>query len=105
MNSLYEVEIVRTSKPMGRTSQNYSTFDNEVLKFKNKQEVNQYLTNNYGNCKRVRMFVDNKNGQAKQVGLIYCFINQDISHNSPKWYQQDWVSINKVIYSTEVYLP
>ena len=42
------------------------------------------------------MYCDDKDGNTRQTGWIYCFKNQDVSHNSEWWYQQDWISITEV---------
>ena len=95
MSKDYKLNIVRTSKVMGNKKENYYTqFDSENLDFKTLEDVKSELEERYGNCKRIYSYIDDKEGNAKKSGYIYCFKNKDWSHNSEWWYQQDWVNIS-----------
>src|SRR5689334_11234829 len=88
----YKLTITMTAKSMGRSDEEYHIFDTQTRCYATLQQVRDYLTGTYGNCKRVKMYV----GEGRHIGYIYCFINRDISHNSTPWYQQDWVEVTKV---------
>ena len=91
----YKVTIHMTGKPMGRTQEDYSTFDVQTLELDSVEAVKQELKDRYGNCKRVNMYQDAEDGQPELVGYIYCFKNADYSHYPVQhWYQQDWVSVH-----------
>ena|SRR5258708_35617139 len=92
----YEVLTTNTAKPIGRTDESYTIFDVQKKQFASLPEVSKYLAETYGDCKRQTMFIDTKQGIAKQAGWVYCFKNNDISHNSKPWYQQDWVEVREI---------
>lgn len=80
---------------------NWATFDNEMKNFVTMQEAMTWLKEEYGKCKRVRMYVDDKNGKARHIGYIYSFHNSDISHSPiEKWIEQDWIEFRstKTVY-------
>lgn len=91
----YEVIITMTGKPMGRTDANYSIFDEEIKRFKTKEEVKAFLQERYNKVKKVPMYQDTANGETIKTGVIYCYKNKDWSHDSKPWYQQDWVTVNE----------
>ena len=95
MNKYYKLNIVRTGKEINNKKDNkYVMFDSEDLDFKTLEYVKNELEERYGNCKRVYSYIDDKEGNAKKSGYIYCFKNKDISHDSKWWYEQDWVNIS-----------
>jgi hypothetical protein len=87
-----------TAKGIGNIPDNdWQTFDHDSHSFATREEVNQFLADEYGKCKRSKMYRDGKDGKPIQVGYIYHFKNNDISHLPvEKWYQQDWVEITEV---------
>jgi hypothetical protein len=91
----YQIQITKTSKGIGK-KENYQIFDDVMEEFKTKEDVENYLKDNYRKCKRQKMYVDNKDGTINHIGYIYCFRNKDISHNSDWWLQQDWVTVYQV---------
>ena len=96
---MIEVNITKTANIFG-SKESFTSFDSEQKQFGNIKEAKQWLKETYGKCKKQKMFVDTKKGEAKHVGYIYCFRNADLSHYSiNKWYQQDWVEIIEVNYN------
>lgn len=91
----YKIIINKTSKPLN-SKENFTCFDNEEIKFKTLKEVKEFLKENYQGKKKQKMFIDTKDGETKQAGYIYTFRNQDFSHMSEKWTQQDWVEVREV---------
>jgi hypothetical protein len=76
-----------------------SIFNEESKVFRNAKQVKTYLKETYGNKRGKPMYVDTKKGKTLQVGKIFGFWNSDISHNSPKWFQEDWVEVRKEKYT------
>lgn len=103
MDKLYEVEIIRTAKPMGKTQEDWQTFDSEVKRFNLFSEMINFLNDQYSEVKTKRpIYIDGKDGHSQRVGTIYCFKSEDRSHYPvSKWYQQDWVSVNKVQFKAQ----
>ena len=91
----YKVNIIKTGKKMFSQDE-YRAFDKEEMLFKTQKEAGDFVKERYPKVKRVKMFVD-KNGVSTQVGWIYCFKDSDVSHNSEKWLEQDWVEVTKVM--------
>jgi len=94
-NEYYEIDITKTSKPIG-SKEKYSALDIEKKYFKSKEEVDKFLKENYGKVRKTPMFQDTKEGESQKVGYVYGFKNRDWSHNSESWFQQDWVTIHKI---------
>ena len=95
MNKYYKLNIVKTGKDINNKKDNvYTMFDDENLEFETLEDVKNELKERYGNCKRIYCYMDDKEGNPKKIGYIYCFKNKDISHDSKWWYEQDWVNIN-----------
>lgn len=90
-----KVTITKTAKSIG-SEKNYETFDREIKTFETLEQAKTFLANEYGEHKKVKMYVDDMDGVSRQVGWIYCFRNKDISHNTATFFQQDWVEIRKV---------
>lgn len=60
-------------------------------------QANMYLKEQYGNCKKQKMFIDTKDGKTLVCGYIFSFKNADTSHFPvEKWLQRDWVSFQEV---------
>lgn len=90
---MFEVHITSTGRNYGRNQQ-YHILNEQSHRFDSKQAVQTFLKEQYGTCKRVKMYCDKKDGSTDQVGYIYGFHNADWSHAPvEKWLQQDWVSI------------
>jgi len=95
MIKYYVINIDETAKPVGNSQEGFSIFNQYQESFKTLQEAKDYLKEKYQGHKKQKMFCDDKEGNAKQIGWIYSFKNSDISHDSKPWYQQDWVSITE----------
>lgn len=96
MNTFIEVKITRTGKSYS-PKDNYRIFDDETKRFNNITEAKTWLISEYGNCRRVAMYQDSKEGVTYQSGYVYGFHNSDMSHSPvERWLQQDWVSIYEV---------
>ena len=113
MINYYKLIITSLAKSVGRPKKQktdkqvslvsgYTCFDERVETFKTEKEALDYLKENYQKHKKEKMFIDDKEGNAKQVGWIYSFKNKDWSHNSEWWFQQDWVELRKVAEETMI---
>ena len=77
--------------------ENDRMFNRDVITVKTLEEVKTKLIERYGklpNRKR-KIYVDDDNGNAKEVGFLYSFWNKDWSHNSKSWFQTDWITIKE----------
>lgn len=97
---MYQVRITKTAKRAGNNT-DWSAYDVEKKEFKTLKDVEHYLFNdNYYNKKtRILMYVDDKNGKAKQDGYIYRFNTKEHSRETGNWEtynEQHWVSIYKL---------
>jgi len=96
MTKYFEVLITKTSKAIG-SREGYQIFDNQTETFKTINEIKEWLKETYKNCKRVKMYQDNKNNESRQTGWIYCFKNADWSHSPVEnWWQQDWIEVREI---------
>lgn len=89
---------MHTSKPLF-SSERYTSYDEDVKKFKTLDEAKEYISNQYYKpCKKEKMYVDDKNGQPVQSGYIYCYTvpKAYYNYNEPAYHAQDWVSIEYV---------
>jgi hypothetical protein len=94
-NKMIELSITRTSKNFG-SSDDYTIFDTEQKRFTSIAGAKLWLQNEYGNCKRQKLYYDKRDGKTRHNGYVYCFKNKDWSHDSKSWLQQDWVSFSKI---------
>ncbi len=93
----YKVSITMTGRSY-KADDEYRTFDQQSKCFQTLEEAQSYVAEKYGNCKRVKIYRDQTNGEALHIGWIYCFNNNDISHVPvDKWRQQDLVEITQVV--------
>ena len=62
------------------------------------KEAQEFLINRYGEMPggRNKVYVDDKDRNAKVLGFTHSFWNKDISHDSKPWYQTDWVTAVEV---------
>jgi hypothetical protein len=91
----YKVQIDQTGKAIGDkkpSGEGYSHFNSEVISFPTLEQVREFLQARYNKVKKVKCY----HGEGEHVGYIYCFKNRDDSHNSPPWFQQDWVTVLQV---------
>jgi hypothetical protein len=91
----FEVNIIQTGK-IPFSKKEFEVFNEKRLTFATLEQIKTFLANEYQKVKKTKMYIDDKEGNPKQVGWVYCFKNSDISHNSPIWLQKDWVEINEI---------
>ena len=72
-------------------------FNKVVEYFATLDEAKQFITERYGKLpkrhKQSTIYVD---GSTDPIGFVRSYWTKDLSHNSPSWYQTDWVCVAKV---------
>jgi hypothetical protein len=98
MKKFYRL-ICRSEATDSEDSENHgNVFDEAVMSFNTIEEVKDYLRNNYKGITPEAMYIDRTAGKKSmpyRIGWIFCFWNQDISHNSEKWWQKDWIELRE----------
>ena len=63
------------------------------------KEAQEFLTDRYGKMPggRNKVYVDDKDGNAKVLGFTHSFWNKDWSHDSKPWFQTDWITAVYVV--------
>ena len=90
----YRIDVTLTAKPLGSSTEPYTVFDYQHHRCDTLVQVQEYLQKSYGTCKRVKLYVGER--QEQHIGYMYCFQNSDISHASKPWWQRDLVTVVKV---------
>jgi hypothetical protein len=82
-----ELEIVETGRFNLKAEP--QSFNKISVSFETKEELKLYLIERYGKIPNGKHKV--YTGKNKAIGFLHSFWTSDISHNSPKWYQTDWI--------------
>jgi hypothetical protein len=91
-----EVKIIKIARPMGNNA-DWERYDCTKDQFNNLNEAKEWLKNQYFYCKKkIRRYIEDKNGNSKVDGWIYCFKLDPVSYDDCKHYEQHWVSIYEV---------
>jgi hypothetical protein len=94
----YKLSIVETAK--GFLNDESQTFNEIIEYFESIDLVKEYLIDRYGKMPKGRnkVYKDNSKNSSKPfvAGFLHSFWSSDISHNSPKWYQTDWICVSEV---------
>ena len=91
---MVEVHITYTGKSYSPRD-NWCIINEGTERFSNIAAAKQWLKDRYGNCKRVPMYCDTKDG-TKQTGWIYSYRADDISHVPiAKWLARDWCELRE----------
>ena len=101
----YELEIKCTSGNNPKDlAEEPMLFDTREFRANTIEEIVEYLDENYSQVnwrtalKKNKVYIDTKAGEQIHVGFTISYWNSDCSHNSKKWYQQDWIELHKVSY-------
>lgn len=94
MSTFYEIHITKTCRPMGRTGE-WRRYDSEIVRKSTIEEVKAYLKNEYGTCKKMRMYHDTDGG-AEAIGYIYGFRTPPSSYDDCWHFEQHWIDIEKM---------
>lgn len=90
-----KLSIIESGKDIG-SKEEYQAFNQFVKTFDSAKEASEWLREIYGNHKKEKMYIDDKNGNAHHIGFTFGFRNKDISHNSNWWLQRDWIEIRRI---------
>ena len=93
----FSLEIIETGRDT--LKDNARTFNTISKRFREKEEVREYLKERYGRMpsKRNKVYMDDKEGNPVEIGFTYSYWNKDCSHDTKSWYQTDWISLEKVL--------
>ena len=92
---MYQLIISETGRNSLKEEANlFNTIDES---FTDLEELKNYITDRYGKLPKGRnkIFIDDKEGKAQEIGFLYSFWNSDISHNSKAWFQTDWIEVRE----------
>ena len=95
MMTYYEVVRTRTAKPVGNNI-DWSTWDRDRATFPTIQEAKKYLKDEYGKCKKTRIYKDGDNGEAVHVGYIYSYNTPPCTYGDCHHNNQDWVEVREI---------
>lgn len=91
----YEVQIDKTCKPIGSKTGFYQ-YDKETLQFPSIADVKAFLKEQYGTCKKVKIYNDGITGEVKHVGYIYCYNTPKCSYDDTAKNNQDWTEVKEI---------
>ena len=92
----YNLVISKTARPCGK-NQKWGTYDIQEKSFGSIKDVKDYLKKQYYYVKtKVNMYIDDKKGNAKKEGTIYCFKSDPVSYDDCKHYEQHWTRVYKI---------
>lgn len=105
MITYYELKITETSRTCPKEEEG-KPFNRIIEKFKTINNVKNFIVDRYGKIPGMKnkIYVDDKDNNATEVGFLHSFWNRDISHNSKAWYQTDWITIKKVTKKEKIIL-
>jgi hypothetical protein len=89
---MIRLKICKTGKSYSPKEKRYTMYDTQYEHFKDKDEALEWLKAMYGKCKRVKMYVDTKDG-AIHIGYVYHFRGDD---GQTKYLGQDWVEFQEI---------
>jgi len=85
------ITITKTCKGYS-PKEHYCQYDKEVKYCADLKDAISYLKNEYGNCRREKMYQDTKDGEAVHAGYIYCYNTPPCCYGDNAKRNQDWVS-------------
>ena len=94
----YKLSVVETAR--NTLKEVPIAFNHEVKTARTLEAIKEAIIDRYGKLPRRTpartIYRDTANGEAMPVGMMHSYWNRDISHNSPSWYQTDWIEITAV---------
>lgn len=91
MSNHYEVSITKTAKTWGPQKTGYHIFDHQLEKFNSISEIRDFLKNEYGKCKKSKVYRDVEDGKTEHTGWVYHF-----KEECDRVWRQDWVTLYAV---------
>ena len=92
----FRVEIVKTSKLHGSTTDKFSCWDIIHKDFETFEEITKFVKETYNKCKTSKMYIDTKDGKQLQCGWIKHYIIEEYNNELYKYQKydcQDWISV------------
>lgn len=92
---MIKVKITETGR--GSLNKEASIFNWFERDFSKKEEVIDFLKERYGKVPKGKnkIYIGAQDSPI-EVGFTHSYWNEDISHNSDKWFQTDWIEIYNV---------
>lgn len=95
MKNYYEAQRTRTCKAVG-SKDGYYSWDKETKRFATIQEAKAFLKEEYGTCKRSKIYNDGIDGSPKHVGYMYHYNTGKVSYDDTAKNNQDWVEVKEI---------
>lgn len=95
MSKYYEVLVSQTCKAIG-SKENYYLWNKETKKFHTVKEIKDFLKEQYGKCKRKKIYNDGITGEPKHVGYTYHYNTPKVSHDDQPKNNIDWVTMQEI---------
>jgi len=95
----YEVHRDRTCKAIGKNSDWYK-WDKDTNEFGTVANVKKFLREEYGSCKRSKMYRDGKDNEPLHIGFIYHYNTPKCSYDDQPKNNQDWVEVREITAET-----
>jgi hypothetical protein len=93
---MIQLSITRTGKSYNPRD-SYRVFDHELKTFPDMSTARTFLLEEYQKARKMPMYQDDQDGKSVQIGYVFGFRADDISHIPvEKWLQQDWVEFREV---------
>lgn len=90
MIQLRITQISKSYSPKDR----FTVFNDHKKDFNSLEDAKKWIKEQYGKCKKVKMYAETKDGKDIHIGYIFGFRNADNSHLPVEHYiQQDWVEV------------
>ena len=96
----YEVRIEKTSRSFMGVS--YGWYDTTTETFGTLEEVRAFIDKMYGKCKKIKMYKDDKQGNAQHIGYIRSYVETDYS-TQKKYIEEHWITVKKVCKSFDYF--
>lgn len=95
----YKIRVSHTSKPQGRTSEDYHVDWRETETFSSLKGAREWIADRYKPSQRKsKLYRDNKDGEAVHSGWIFGYKDTFYNRGEPPYnaFCEDWVTLHKV---------
>lgn len=90
----YEMQINKTCMSVGsREEEGWRRYDHCTIKFNDLAGIKTFLKNEYGTCKREKMY---RNPDTRHVGYIFCFKSPGVQGQPQGYYERHWIEILEI---------
>lgn len=92
---MIQLRITQTSRSYSPKDR-FTVFNDYTKNFKTLKDAKAWIKENYGKCKKTKMYLEIKDGKDIHIGYVFGFRNADYSHSPIEQYiQQDWVKFRE----------